>query len=87
MFSDNIQYNITKPVIIDSIIPGNEKQISSRIYTGSKLIAFSEGKIEFTQLENNDRIIKNYKLTGITEMTFNLNELYNTDNLEDSQEI
>ena len=39
----------------------------------------------FTQFVRDDRVIKTNKLKGITEMIFNLNELDNTDNLEDGR--
>ena len=52
---------------------------------GRELISVLEGIIAFAQLVNDDRVIKMNKLAGITEMTFNLNELDNTDNLEDGR--
>ena len=39
--------------------------------------------IELTQFVNDERVIREYKLKGITEMILNLKELDNTDNLED----
>ena len=39
----------------------------------------------FTHFVDDDRVIKMNKLVGITEMIFNLNELDNTDNLEDGR--
>ena len=41
--------------------------------------------VAFNQFVNDDRVIKTDKLRGITEMIFNLNELDNTDNLEDGR--
>ena len=43
------------------------------------------GMIAFNQFVNDDRVIKTNKLRVITEMIFNLNELDNTDNLEDER--
>ena len=43
------------------------------------------GMIELTQFENDDQVFQKNKLRGITEMTLNLNELDNTDNLEDGR--
>ena len=40
---------------------------------------------KLTKFVNDDRVIKTNKLGGITEMIFNLNELDNTDNLEDGK--
>ena len=86
MFSNNVQYKIIKPHrIISSISPGNEKRILSRTYAGRELTSILEGMIELTQFENDERVVKTNKLVGITEMIFNLNELDNTDNLEDGR--
>ena len=41
--------------------------------------------VTFTQYVNDDRVIKRNKLKGITEMICNLNELDNSDNLEDGR--
>ena len=83
MLSDNVQYKIVKTHIIDYIPPGNEKRILSESYAGRELISVLEGMIELTQFENDEQVIKTNKFRGITEMILNLNELDNTDNLED----
>ena len=44
-----------------------------------------EGMVELVHFEADDQVIKMNKLRGITEMIFNLNELDNTDNLEDGR--
>ena len=86
MLSDNAQYEIAKPrTIIDSISPGNEKLILSKTYEGRELLSILEGMIELTQFVNDDQVIKTNELRGITEMIFNLNELDNTDNLQDGR--
>ena len=41
--------------------------------------------IELTQFVNDERVIKRNRLRGITEMDLNLNELDNSDNLEDGR--
>ena len=41
--------------------------------------------IAFSHFVDDDRVIKINKLRGITEMTLNLDELDNTDNLEDGR--
>ena len=86
MFSANVQYEIIKPrTIIDSISPGNDKLILSKTYAGRELRSVLEGLVAFTHFVNDDRVIKTNKLGGITEIIFNLNELDNTDNLEDGR--
>ena len=87
MFSDNVQYEIIKPcTIIDSISPGNDKlMILNETYAGRELRSVLEGMVAFTHFVNDDRVIKMNKLTGVTEMIFNLDELHNTVNLEDGR--
>ena len=86
MLNDNIQYEILKPrTVIDSISPANDKLILSKTYAGRELISILEGMVAFTHFVKDDRVVKMNKLRGITEMIFNLNELDNTDNIEDER--
>ena len=86
MLSDNVQYEILKPrTIINSTSPGNDKLILNKTYAGKELRSVLEGMVAFTHFVNDDRVIKTNNLGGITEMIFNLNELDNTDNLEDGR--
>ena len=65
------------------LIDNNEKQVLNKTYTSRELSALVEGKLILTDLNNDPRIIKMNKLSKITDMIFNLDELDNTDNLED----
>ena len=86
MFSDNVQYEILKPrTIVDSISPDNKNLILCKTYAGRELISVLGGMTAFSHFVDDDRVIKTNKLRGITEMIFNLNELDNTDNLEDGK--
>ena len=44
-----------------------------------------EGIVELNQFEVDDQVIKKNKLKGITEITLNLDELDNSDNLKDGR--
>ena len=44
-----------------------------------------EGMVEYVHFEADDQVIKMNKLRGITEMILNLDELDNSDNLEDGR--
>ena len=44
-----------------------------------------EGMVELVHFEADDQVIKKNKLRGITEMVLNLDELDNSDNLEDGR--
>ena len=61
----------------------SEKEVISKIYTNRELNAFVEGKHINTGLDNNPQIIKTNKLAKVTNMSLNLNELNNSNNLED----
>ena len=82
MLSDNIQYKMTKPSGL-KLIDGSEKQILSGSYTKRELDAIVGGKHIITDLSNDSRIIKTNKLAKVIDMIINLDELNNSDNLED----
>ena len=44
-----------------------------------------EGIVELNQFEVDDQVTKTNKLKGITEITFNLDQLNNSDNLKDGR--
>ena len=81
MLSDNVQYEIAKPHTIMDLNLGTKKLIPST-YAGRELISMLEGMVELVQYEADDQVIKKNKLRRITEMIFNLDELDNTNNLE-----
>ena len=59
--------------------------IPSGTYAGRELLSMLEGIVELNQFEVDDQVIKTNKLKGITEITLNLNELNNSDNLKDGR--
>ena len=59
--------------------------IPSGIYAGRKLLSMLEGMVELNQFEVDDQVIKKNKLKGITEITLNLDELNNNNNLKDGR--
>ena len=85
MLSDNVQYEIVKPHTIIDNISGDKKLTPSKTYAGRELLSMLEGMVAFTQFAVDDRVIKKNKLKRIMEMVLNLNELDNTDNLEDGR--
>ena len=66
-------------------ISDRKKMISSGTYAGIELISMLEGIIELNQFEVDDQVTKTNKLKGITEITFNLDELNNNINLKDGR--
>ena len=59
--------------------------IPSGTYAGRELISMLEGIVELNQFEVDDQVTKTNKLKGITEITLNLDELNNSDNLKDGR--
>ena len=86
MHSDNVQYEIIKAHMEHYDSPTiNGKLILSKIYTGRELLSIAGGMVKLNQFVDDDQVIKMSKLKGITEMILNLDELDNTDNLEDGR--
>ena len=83
MLSNNVRYEVlTDCTIIDDISPGKKKQILSNTYASISILG---GMVAFNHFVNDVRVIKTNKLRGIIEMILNVDELDNTDNLEDGR--
>ena len=85
MLSDNVQYQILKLRSVMDPISNTKKMIPSGTYAGRELLSIVEGMVELNQLVVDDQVIKKNKLKGITEITLNLDELDNSDNLKDGR--
>ena len=66
-------------------ISNTKKMIPSRTYTGRELLSMLEGMVELNKFLVDDQVTKTNKLKGITEMIINLDEVDNTNNLEDGK--
>ena len=82
MLSENTQYEMTKPLKL-KFVDGSEEEVLSKTYTSRELNAFVEGKHIISDLDNDRQIIKTNKLAKVTNMSLNLDEIDNTNNLED----
>ena len=85
MLSDNVKCEILKLSSVMDPISDSKKLISSGTYAGRKLLSMLEGIIELNQFEVDDQVTKTNKLKGTTEITLNLDELDNSDNLKDGR--
>ena len=83
MLSDSVKYEILKLRAVMNPISNMKKMIPSGTYAGRELLSIVEGMVEFNQFVIDDQVTKTNKLKGITEITLNLDELNNSDNLED----
>ena len=85
VLSDNVKYEILKLRAVMDPISDSKKLILSGTYAGRQLLSMLEGIIELDQSEVDDQVIMKDKLKGITEITLNLDELNNSDNLKDGR--
>ena len=85
MLSDNVNYEILKLRSVMDLISDMKKRIPNGTYVSRELISMLEGIIELNQFEIDDQGTKTNKLKGITEITLNLDELNNSDNLKDGR--
>ena len=85
MLSDNVQYEILKLRSVMDPISDTKKMIPKGAYASRQLLSMPEGIIELNQFEADDEVTKTNKLKGITEITLNLDELNNSDNLKDGR--
>ena len=85
MLSDNVKYKILKLHAVMNPISNTKKIIPSGTYAGRELLSIVEGIVELNQFVFDDQVTKMNKLKGITEITHNLDELDNSDNLKDGR--
>ena len=85
MLSDNVQYQRLKLRSVMDPISDTKKMVSNGTYASRELISILEVIIELNQFEIDDQVTKMNKLKGITEITLNLDELNNSDNLKDGR--
>ena len=85
MLSDNVKYKLLKLCEVMDPISDMKRMILNGTYASRELISMLEGIVELNQLEIDDQVTKTNKLKGITEITLNLDELNNSDNLKDGR--
>ena len=85
MLNNNVQYQLLKLCAVMDPISNMKKLIPSGTYAGRELVSMLEGMVELNQFEVDDQVTKTNKLKGITEITLNLDELNNSDNLKDER--
>ena len=80
IFSDNTQYQIREPLKV-LLITNEEQQLMEGVFMDGELNTSIRRNLITTLLDAN--VVKTDKLACIMKMVFNLNELDNTDNVED----
>ena len=85
LFSDNIQYWLKKPIKV-SLYTGEEKTLSKGVYAKKELNALLGTELTSTKfIDDVSNVLKQNKLEGISEIVLSLDELDNTDNLENGK--
>ena len=79
------KYKILKLRAVMDPISDTKKMIPNGTYASRKLLSMLEGIVELNQFEVDDQVIKKNKLKSITEITLNLDELNNSNNLKDGR--
>ena len=85
MLSNNVKYEILRLRSVMDPISDAKTMIPKGACAGRELISMLEGNVELNQFEVDDQVAKTNKLKSITEITLNLNELNNSDNLKDGR--
>ena len=85
MLSDNVKYEILKLRLVMDPISDAKKLIPSVTYASRELLSMLEGIVELNQFEVDDQVTETNKLKSITEITLNLDELNNSNNLKDGR--
>ena len=85
MLSDNVKYEILKLRAVMDPISNTKKMIRSGTYAGRELLSIVEGIVELNQFVVDDQLTKTNKLKGITEITLNLDEVDNSNNIKDGR--
>ena len=85
MLSDNVEYEILKVCSVMDPISDTKKMIPNGTYPRRQWLSMLEGIIELNQFETDDQVTKMNKLKCITEITLNLDELNNSNNLKDGR--
>ena len=85
MLSDYVKYEILKLRAVMDPISDTKKMIPSGTYASRELLSIVEWMVELNRFVVDDQVIKKNKLKDITEMIINLDELNNSNNLEDGK--
>ena len=85
VFSDNVQYEITTPLLFELKVGEvkTKKAIPSGTYTSRELSSFISGNTKLTPLDKDPRVVKTNKLANVFKLNFALAELDNNYNLDD----
>ena len=84
MFSNNVQYWLqgTTEVLLKT---GKKIVLNKAVYTDKELNALIGLELKSQMMDSHSDVLRTNKLEKVTKLSINLNELDNSDNLEDGQ--
>ena len=80
--SDNVQYWLKGPVKV-LLKMGKEIVLNKGAYTNRELSLLIGAELKSQMLDSRNDVLRTYKLEKVIKMTISLNEIDNSDNLED----
>ena len=83
MLSNNVQYWLKEPMNI-LLKTGKEMELKKGVYTDKELNAMIGLELKST-MDSRDYVLRSNKLENVTEVDISLEELDNSDNLEDGR--
>ena len=84
MFSSNSQILLQKSMEV-LLYTGKKIALNKGVYTDKELDSLIGTELKSQMLDSHDDILRTNKLKGITKVAIGLNELANSDNLEDGR--
>ena len=84
MLSDNVQYWLKGPIKV-LLKTGEEIVLNKGAYTNRELSLLIGAELKSQMLDSRNDVLRTNKLEKVTKMTISLNEIDNSDNLEDGQ--
>ena len=84
MLSDNVQYWLKEPIEV-LLKTGKKIVLNKAVYMDKELNALIGTELRSLMLDSREDVLRTNKLEKITKMVISLNELDNSDNLEDGR--
>ena len=84
MLSDNVQYWLQGHLKVQ-LKSGEEIMLNKGVYMDKELITLIGTELRVQMIDSHEDVLRTNKLEKVTKLTISLNELNNSDNLEDGR--
>ena len=84
MLSDNVQYWLWGHLKVQ-LKSGEEIMLNKGVYTDKDLNSLIGAELRMQMIDSREDVLRTNKLEKVTKLTISLNELDNSDNLEDAR--